>query len=361
MNHLIHHISRVSKFAKQRLVWLLLACYALGALLPGPGQALRNWDVSWLSIGGTPARFSLWMIAILLFSGAVSVDLSKLWELARRPGALIISLVGVWVPPIVLVGLSSALFGLLAPEGTETSLLLGIALVASMPVANSAVGWTQQSGGSLAWALGLVVLSISLCPLVAPQLLRLMGLTLSASDSAEVDAIVATFTGGVFLVWVLAPTLLGFLVRWYVGGQRIYLAQPILGLGSAVALLLLNYVNASMALPRLTGQYSLGLLMVTALVAVLLPVVGWIVGWWMAPLARVSQRSRMAWGYSLGMKNTGLALSLADTALGDQPLAVVVILLSTITQHVVASIAHAWRRVPHQNTQSSDYRSDPCL
>lgn len=359
MKQLAQQLAPPAAFVKRWLFWLLVGSYALGAALPAPGRALREWQVDWLSVGGAPARFSLWMVAVLLFSGAVSVDLSRLWELARRPMAVAMAMVGVWAPPVLLVALWGALLGWVAPEGAVSGVMLGVALVAAMPVANSAVGWTQQSDGSLVWALGLVVLSISLCPLAAPQLLKLMGLTLSTASAAEVDAIVSSFTGGVFIVWVLAPTLIGFAVRWAVGGARIVAVQPVLVLASAAALLLLNYANASMALPRLTSEHGFALLVTAAVVAVTLPIAGWGAGWWLAPLARVSQRSRMAWGYSLGMKNTGLALSLADTALGDQPIAVVVILLSTLTQHAVASLAHAWRRLPHG--PSSEYLSDPCL
>ena len=143
------------------------------------------------------------------------------------------------------------------------------------------------------------------------------------------------------------------------GSRRIANVQPVLSLASAVALLLLNYANASMALPRLSGEQTLPLLIATAAVAISLPAVGWGVGWGLAPVARVSKRARLAWSYALAMKNTGLALSLADTALGDEPIAVVVILLSTLTQHAVVSLAHNWRGSP--KGQRNEYLSDPCL
>lgn len=340
-------IVALADFVRRRLVWLLVGVYALAALLPGPGLALRELEFTAWSPGGTSARFSLWMVAVLLFSGAVSTDFRKLSELARRPGALGLALVGIWLPPLLLVAAWGAIAAWWSPGEASAGVLLGIALAAAMPVANSAVGWTQQSGGSLVWALGLVVLSISLSPWVAPWLLWLMGLTLSTSDAQQVELLVARFSGAVFVVWVLAPTLLGFAVRSLVGEKRIEGAKPFLLLATAASLLLLNYANGAVALPRVVSEPNWPLLGATIAVALSLPVTGLLVGWCWAPLVGLPRRGRTAWAYALSMKNTGLALSLADTAfdgtaLGGQSAAILVILVATLAQHGVASIAHSW-------------------
>ena len=67
---------------------------------------------------------------------------------------------------------------------TTAGLLVGLALVATMPVANSSVGWTQNADGNLGLGLALVVLSILLSPWVTPNLLSLLGMSLSASERA---------------------------------------------------------------------------------------------------------------------------------------------------------------------------------
>lgn len=328
----------VAAWVRRWLVALLVGSYVLAALIPGPGEWLRG-----LGLGSAPAsvRFSLVMVSVLLFCGAVSIELKKLRELSQRPGGVAVALLGVWLPPLLVVAVWGMLASAWLSPGDAAALVVGLALAGAMPVANSAVAWTHQSGGSLVWALGLVVLSISVCPWVTPAIMRLMGLTLSGAEADQAALLVGRFTGMVFVVWVLGPTLAGFLARRTLGAAWVEGAKPALTLSSAAALLLLNYANAAGALPKLLGQPDWRLLGMTVLAAATLPLAGVLPASGLARLAGVSAPARTAWAYSLGMKNTGLALGLAGAALGDQPVVVLTILAVTLTQHLVAGVTHS--------------------
>ncbi|TWT96900.1 Sodium Bile acid symporter family protein [Botrimarina colliarenosi] len=336
-----HRAEATARWVRRWLVGLLAASYVLAAAAPAAGVWMAGLGAD---AAGDPTamRFSLVMVGVLLVCGAMAVDVVKLRELPERPLSLLIALAGVWGPPLVVVGL----WGVLAPAwltaGDAAALAVGLALAGAMPVANSAVAWTHQSGGSLVWALGLVVLSICLCPWVTPALLRLMGLTLTGSSAAAADLLVSRFTGAIFLVWVLGPTLLGFAIRAVAGARRVAAITPWLTIVSAVSLLLLNYANAATALPKVFAESHWALLATTVIAAATLPLAGALPAWPASALAGVSRRGRIAWAYSLGMKNTGLALGLAGATLGDQPVAVLAILAVTLTQHMVAGGVHAW-------------------
>ncbi|MEO0530136.1 MAG: bile acid:sodium symporter [Planctomycetota bacterium] len=336
----------VAGFVRDRLVWLLLATYALAAVVPAPGIWLQQLGVPDTDPGqpvSTAVRFSLVMVGVLLLCGALSVDVGKLRELIQRAGGLALALLGVAFPPVLVVaGWGIAATAWLTPTDA-TALAVGLALAGAMPVANSAVAWTHQSGGSLAWALGLVVLSICLCPWVAPGLLQVMGLTLSAADADQANLLVSRFTGAIFLVWVLGPTLIGLGIRTALGAATIRAARHVLTLVSAAALLLLNYANAATALPRVFAEPDWTLLGTTLIAAATLPIAGVAVARMLARLAGVSRHAALAWSYALGMKNTGLALGLAGATLGDRPIVVVTILAVTLTQHFVAGVVHAWQ------------------
>lgn len=329
------HLARVAAWVGRSLVGWLVASYALAAFLPAPGVAMQRLGVA--EGGVAPVTFSLVMVGVLLLCGALSVDLAKLRELPQRPGGLVLALLGVWVPALIVVVGWSWIAPRWLSADQASALAIGLALAGAMPVANSAVAWTHQSGGSLAWALGLVVLSICLCPWVTPAVVKLMGLTLTGTDAIQA---MSRFTGAVFVFWVLGPTLLGFAIRTAVGGEGIDRSRPVLTLASAASLLLLNYANASTALPSIVSEPDWRLLLVVVTAAVTLPIAGALAGWVSAGWAQVSSRSRVAWAYGLGMKNTGLALVLAGATLSDRPVVVLAILAVTLTQHAVAGVVH---------------------
>lgn len=334
-------LARLAAWVRRRLVWLLVACYGLAACAPEAGLALHRLGATDDAGAIAPFRFSLVLVGVLLFCGAVSVDLPKLRELAQRPGQLAVALGLVWAPALLVIAAWNALAAGWLPSEQVTALALGLALAGAMPVANSAVAWTHQSGGSLVWALGLVVLSICLCPWVTPGVMRVMGLTLSPGDAAQAAQLVSRFTGAVFVCWVLGPTLLGFSTRAALGGDRIERGRTLLTLLSAAALLLLNYANAAKALPSLFKEPDWPLLVTTCLAAAALPIAGVTAAWGASRTLGIARPTRLAWAYALGMKNTGLALGLAGATLGDQPVAVLVILAVTLTQHLVAGVVHA--------------------
>ncbi|MEQ8848056.1 bile acid:sodium symporter [Botrimarina sp.] len=329
----------LAHWVRRRLVWLLVATYVAAAVAPGPGVWLRGLAPE--AEGPAPIRFSLVLVGVLLFCGAASVDLGKLRELAQRPLGLLLALAGAWLPPVVVV----AAWGWLAPLWLDPSaaaaLVVGLALAGAMPVANSAVAWTHQSGGALAWALGLVVLSICLCPWATPVLLWAMGFALNEAMAARADELVSRFTGIVFVVWVLGPTLVGFATRRALGGERLDAARHVLALVSAAALLLLNYVNAAVSLPRVLAEPDWPLLATAVAAALSLPIACATPAARLATWAGLARAGRIAWVYSLGMKNTGLALGLIGATMGDQPVAVLAILAVTLMQHGVAGAAHA--------------------
>jgi predicted Na+-dependent transporter len=58
-------------------------------------------------------------------------------------------------------------------NGDETqNILVGLALVASMPIAGSSTAWSQHASGDLTISLGLVLLSTLTSPLTTPLILH---------------------------------------------------------------------------------------------------------------------------------------------------------------------------------------------
>lgn len=332
----------LAELIRRNLLWLLLGAYATATLVPALGVAIARFDLARgevLGRGQTGVALApLVMVALLLFLAAMAVEIRELRVLLLRPWVWAVGLACVWVGPAVTV----AIAGRLMPSlngGAALGLMLGMALVAAMPVANSSVAWTQQSGGSLPWSLGLVVLSILLCPLVTPPLLRLAGLSLAGGNGELIEPIIRSFSGAPFVVWVLLPTVAGLGLRRWLGSDAIDRLAPARQIASAVILLVLNYANGAVALPRFVSEPDAAILIATTIVALVLAVMGVVLATVVAWVFRLDHPTLDALRYSLSMKHTGLAFALAATAgLADQPEAMLLLVVATPTQHFVAAI-----------------------
>jgi BASS family bile acid:Na+ symporter len=328
---------RLARFVQKQFLWLLLGCYALATLWPQLGVVLRSWHVR-SSLAGDAPVVPLLLLALMLFCAALATDLGQIRLMLQHPLVLFAALAAVWLGPALLVVAAGSIVPRIVDGPAIAGLLVGLALVAAMPVANSSVGWVQNAGGNLALGLALVVLSISLSPWATPQLLALLGRSLSPDEQLQCQRLVTNFSGWFFIVWVVLPTVGGFVCRRLAKAERVASAGGWVALASAAALLALNYINSAPALPRIR-ESSAALLAVTALLAVALGVVGHALGWALARLFRQPRETRSALMFGLSMKHTGLALILAGQVLADQPLAILIIVLATLAQHLLAGIA----------------------
>lgn len=322
---------------RRHFLWLLLATYLVAWLVPAPGVAIAQWQWEYGLPRGDAIRLPMVLVAVLLFNAALAVELRELRGVLRRAPSLAAALVGVWLGPALVVVAASLLFALVGGVN-GAGLLLGMSLVAAMPVANSSAGWAQQSGGALGWALALVVLSIVLSPVVTPGVLRLVGMSLSAAEAARVEQLVLEFSGKTFIVWVLVPTALGMLARHWMGAERAAGLRPATLLTTSLAILALNYVNGSLALPGAVAEPRVAVI-VSAFGAALAMCLSGIAGAGVVGrLFGMTPPARLALRFALSMKHTGLALALASAFLENDPEANLFIIIATPTQHVVAGI-----------------------
>ena len=130
------------------------------------------------------------------------------------------------------------------------NILVGLALVASMPIAGSSTAWSQNADGDLALSLGLVLGSTLLSPLTTPLALHAVGFMARGDYAADLHELAAGGAGAFLAVGVILPSLLGIAIRQAAGESRVAAAKPALKLVNIVVLLFLNYSNASASLPQ---------------------------------------------------------------------------------------------------------------
>jgi len=322
-------------------LWFLVGIYALAAFLPGPGKAIRN--ITFAQPTGGEVHAPMVLLALLLFSAAAVIRWSEIRDLLERPSVLLLGLLAAWFGPALYVALIGPVLPKIFSVESTAGIVVGLALVAAMPVANSSAGWSQNAGGNIALSLGLIVLSIILSPLAAPQMLKLMGFALSDADTDKIEQLVAKFSGLEFILWVVLPSLAGALFAWAAGEQRIARLKPWIRLVTLVDLLVLNYANAALAMPKLVKEETLATAALPAVLAILLGVVGIVIALALAHVCGLSRASRTTMLFALSMKHTGLALVLAGEVLAEKhPRVILAIVLATLLQHLVAA-AIDWR------------------
>ncbi len=324
----------IAAWVHTNFLWLLVASYLLAGVFPGPGLAIRGLSVTEPSGGVVTAPMLL--LALLLFCAAVVVRWSRVQDLVQRPGILLLALIAIWVVPAAFVGLLGWVLPLVLGTYVTTGMMVGLALVAAMPVANSSVAWCQNARGNMALGLGLIVLTIVLSPLATPQMLNLMGLVLSEQETQQCERLVTQFSGTFFIVWVILPSAAGVVVNRLVGADRIDRARWAIRIVSAMALLTLNYTNASLAMPKVFDGEGPEMLLVSAVLAVSLSVLGLVSAWLMSRLLNLGKASGTALAFGFSMKHTGLALVLAGEVLQEEPRVILMIVLATLLQHIVA-------------------------
>ena len=336
-------VARAARFVGRHFLTLLFASYLAAALWPGPGLTIRMISMGRVGLGPihTEASLPLLMLACLLFNAGLGVDTSRLGAFLRRPRTLAAGLAANVAFPILFI---LALWWWLRiwPHPDEVqSILAGLALVISMPIAGSSTAWSQNADGDMALSLGLVLGSTFLSPLVTPMAIHIVGFLATGAYSRDLHRLASGHTESFLAVGVLVPSLLGLVVGRLLGPARVAAARPDLKLLNALILLALNYSNAAISLPRAVAEPDLDFLGVILAIVGGLCVLAFAAGWGLAQLLGGGREQQIALMFALGMNNNGTGLVLASMAMANHPRAMLPIIFYNMVQHLVAGAAHS--------------------
>jgi BASS family bile acid:Na+ symporter len=338
MDDRTHPVARFSHFLHRNFIWFVLASYAVAAVAPEVGRWMRDVSFGDVSFAGERVRLSLpvLMLAWLLFNAGLGVRTSRLKQLLRRPLPLLAGLAGNLLIPVAYIFGVTQLMRLWHNPDEVQNILVGLALVASMPIAGSSTAWSQNANGDLGLSLGLVLFSTLLSPLTTPAALYSVGLMAKGVYAERLHELAAYGTGPFLALFVLLPSLLGILVRPVIGKERVAAAAPTLKLVNSINLLLLNYSNASVSLPETIANPDPDFLMVTLGIVVVLCLLAFATGWLTARWVRADRAQTTALMFGLGMNNNGTGMVLASLTLADHPRVMLPIIFSNLVQHLVA-------------------------
>lgn len=332
-------VARAGDFLHHHILWLMIAAYALAGVAPAAGLWVRSVRLGTVSIDGHPTLLSLpaLLLSLLLFNAGLGVEPARLRNLLRSPGVLAAGLLANIAVPLGFIFLVSVSLTLWHNPAEVQAILVGLALIASMPVAGSSTAWSQNADGDLALSLGLVVGSTVLSPLTTPAVLHAVGWVATGTYADCLSRLAGGGTSLFLAVFVMAPSLLGILLRCALDA-RVRLLKPGLKLASTLTLLVLCYSNAAVALPQTFAAPDWDFLSVMLAIVTGLCVLGFLAGAGLAQCFGADAGRRAALMFGLGMTNNGTGLVLATTALAGLPEVMLPVIFYNLVQHVVAGV-----------------------
>lgn len=339
-------LSAVTHFLHRHLLKLIVLSYVLAAACPALGLGIKKAVIVQATspFGQVMMSPLTLMLALLMFTAGFKVRLGRVGQIIRRPWVLLAGLMAnLTVPLVFLVVLLPALRFWHNPD-EAAMVVIGLALVTSMPIAGSSTGWAQAADGDMALSLGLVLVSTLLSPLTTPTALHALGLLAPGPHSMELHRLAGRDTGAFLAAWVLGPSVLGIVGRTAVGEARAARIERALKPLAPLTLLVLCYSNASACLPQVLGNPDWDFLAIILTCVWGLCVLTFATGYVLSRLVRADRGQRAALVFGLGMNNNGTGLVLASVALASQPLAMLPIIVYNLTQHLVAGCVQAWLR-----------------
>jgi bile acid:Na+ symporter, BASS family len=332
-------LERAPEFVHRRFLGLLIAAYSLAAVCPGPGLTAKGWVVA--RVGEVVFTLPMLLLAGLLFNAGLGAATGELAAVARRPGAVLAGLAANLLVPLAFVALLGLGLRFWPNPDESRSLLIGLAVVAAMPVAGSSAAWAQNASGNVALSLGLVVGSTALSPVTTPLVFRAFGAVADDGCADVLQAMGGHETGLFLTACVAVPSAAGLLVRGAAGG-RVARLKPGLKLANSVALLGLCYANAAVALPRVVAEPDWDYLALILGAAAGLCGAAFAAGWAVARALSVGEPERRSLLFGLGMSNNGTGMVLASGAFAALPWAAVPVLTYNLIQHVFAGGVGRW-------------------
>jgi BASS family bile acid:Na+ symporter len=342
-------LASLSHFVHRQFIWLVVGSYAIAGIFPAFGLWIRGVSLGEITLFGERTNLSLpvLMLALLLLNAGLGVQTAQLRHLLRSPGPLLLGLAANLLIPVAFIFAMTRGMWLWHNPDEVQNLLVGLALVASMPIAGSSTAWAQNANGDLALSLGLVLGSTLLSPLTTPLALHAAGLMATGDYAEDLHELAAGGTGAFLGVVVILPSLLGVLGHAVLGWARVARAKPLLKLFNSLNLLLLNYANASVSLPESVADPDWDFLAVIVGAVAGMCVLAFASGWLTGRVLGAGPAQRVSLMFGLGMNNNGTGLVLAAMALADHPRVLLPIIFYNLVQHLVAgAVDFALSRAP---------------
>ncbi len=288
---------------------IILAAAVLSFLVPGTGLWIKTGWVNYL-------------LMVVMFGMGLTIRPSDFKVVFTRPRDIAVGCVTQFTMMPLLAYVLCMAFGL------ETGLMAGVILVGACPGGTSSNVITLFSKGDVPLSVGMTAVNTLLAPVITPMIVYLI-----LHESIDVD------TWSMFLSIiqvVIVPIALGFLISHFFGEQTEKAKDflPAISL-AAITLIVMCVVSHSV------GQLAECGMTVFAVV-VLHNLLGYACGYSVARLLRMQEARVRTLSIEVGMQNSGLATSLANTSFPGLAMATVPGAVFSVWHNISGAILAAW-------------------
>ena len=140
--HLIHRY----------FLWFLVGSYVIAGLAPGVGLSIKNQTFGTVNLFGESTTITLptVLLGFLLFNAGLGTQIAGYAASARIGRFSLWDWSPIWSYRLLLFSASRPGWRLARDPDEVQNILVGLALVASMPIAGSSTAWSQNANGDLA-------------------------------------------------------------------------------------------------------------------------------------------------------------------------------------------------------------------
>jgi BASS family bile acid:Na+ symporter len=280
----------IAHFFSRFMALIVLAVAALALFVPSSGL--------WISLKAVN-----YLLMVVMFGMGLTMKLDDFKVVFTQPKDVLIGCLAQFtVMPLLAFSLGK-IFGL------EAGLLAGVILVGTCPGGTSSNVITYMSKGNVALSVGMTSVNTLLSPIVTPAITYLLLRT-----SVKVDMLAMCLS---ILQVVILPIALGFVVNKF---AKKFVAKviDILPVVSVIAICLIVSTVVSHNAEKILTTGA-----IVFVVVILHNLLGYACGFGLGKVLKMDMPKTKALTVEIGMQNSGLATSLANTAFPSLALATV--------------------------------------
>lgn len=274
-------LRKISNFVGKYMAIIVLVIAAMALFVP---SSLSWVKTSWVN----------YLLMIVMFGMGLTLKISDFAVVFKRPKDVIIGCLSQFtIMPLLAFAIGKVL-------GLDEALLVGLVLCGTCPGGTSSNVMTFLAKGDVALSVGMTSVSTLLAPILTPAITYLLlKTTVEVSITSMFISIIQV---------VIVPIALGFIINKFFSKYTEKIADilPLISV-TAIVLIVAAVVSANSAKILSTGA-------IVFVAVILHNCLGYACGYGIGALLKLPASKKKAISIEVGMQNSGLATSLANTS-----------------------------------------------